>query len=176
MPRKIIRWQIAGFIFTVLAGMLLHMLFQWTRQSILVAPFSAVNESIWEHMKLLFFPMLLFSFIESRSIAKITSNYWFTKFIGICIGTALVPIMFYTFQGIAGSTPEWFNIVIYFGAITVAFVFETRRLLRTRMYPCRNCWLAILLLCLIAAFFVGFTFLPPRIPLFLDISTGMYGM
>lgn len=184
MTRKIIHWQIAGFAFTAFIGMLLHMLFTWTRQSILVAPFCAVNESIWEHMKLLFFPMFVFALLESRGLAKITSNYWFTKFAGICMGTALVPILFYTFQGITGISPEWFNIVIYFGAIAAAYVFETRRLQcaclhackRTWSFSCNLSWLAILLLCLIAAAFVIFTFVPPKLPLFQDVSTGLYGI
>ncbi|MBE7055804.1 MAG: hypothetical protein E7392_06810, partial [Ruminococcaceae bacterium] len=64
MKKTVSRWQLAGFIFTGIAGVILHFLFDWTGGSVLVAPFSAVNESIFEHMKLLFFPMLLFAFVE----------------------------------------------------------------------------------------------------------------
>ncbi len=35
-----------------------------------VAGFSAVNESTWEHMKLAFFPMLLFSFAANLFLKK----------------------------------------------------------------------------------------------------------
>ena len=59
-------WQAAGFAFATLGGTILHFLYDWTGGSILVAPFSGVNESTWEHMKLLFFPMLLFSLVQSR--------------------------------------------------------------------------------------------------------------
>lgn len=43
MKNLLKRWQIAGFIFTGIAGVLLHFLYDLTGQSILVAPFSAVN-------------------------------------------------------------------------------------------------------------------------------------
>ena len=59
MKKSLNLWQLAGFIFTGVAGVLLHFLFEWTGKSIFVAPFAAVNESIWEHMKLLFVPMFL---------------------------------------------------------------------------------------------------------------------
>ena len=42
-------------------GTLLHFLFDWTGGNAVVALFSAVNESIWEHLKLLFYPMVLFA-------------------------------------------------------------------------------------------------------------------
>lgn len=176
MKKKIIRWQIAGFVFTALTGMLLHMLYNWTGQTILVAPFCAVNESIWEHMKLLFFPMLLFAIIQYKPLSALTHGYWSAKFISIATGTGLIPIMFYTYQGISGKSPEWFNIVIYFAAIGVAFLIDARRLLNAYSYIHVSPYLAIILLCLIAALFVVFTFVQPQIPLFQDPSTGLYGM
>ncbi len=176
MQRKILRWQIAGFIFTVLLGMLLHMLYKWTGQSLFVAWFCAVNESIWEHMKLLFFPAFLFSFIEYLYIIRGTGNYWFSKLKGIWLGTVLIPVMFYTFLGITGKSPEWFNIVIYFVSISAVFISETRWLLQgsqhlyNRAKAARLSMLAIVLLCLTALIFVIFTFMPPNIPLFQDLS------
>lgn len=53
MKKSIPYWQAAGFIFTAILGTLLHFLFDWTNGSVIAALFSAVNESIWEHMKLL---------------------------------------------------------------------------------------------------------------------------
>ena len=59
MKRRLWRWQLAGFIFTAVLGVLLHFLYDWTNESLVVALFSAVNESTFEHMKLLFFPGVL---------------------------------------------------------------------------------------------------------------------
>lgn len=54
---------IIGIIFVMLTGTLSHFLYDWSGQNPVVGLFTPVNESIWEHMKLLFFPMLLYSLI-----------------------------------------------------------------------------------------------------------------
>lgn len=66
MKKAIANWQIAGFIFTVILGTFLHFLFNLTKGSVIAALFSAVNESIWEHMKLLYYPMVVFALVEYR--------------------------------------------------------------------------------------------------------------
>ena len=64
MGKKIPVFQMGGFLFTAVTGTLLHFLFDLTGGNGVVALFSAVNESIWEHMKLIFYPMAVFSFAE----------------------------------------------------------------------------------------------------------------
>ena len=62
-------WETVGLLVVLAAGNLLHFIYDWTGQSPIAAPLAAVNESTWEHMKLLFFPMLvlvLFLFFKLR--------------------------------------------------------------------------------------------------------------
>ena len=59
MKQRSILWQAAGFAVATLGGTIAHFLYDWTGGSILVSPFSGVNESTCEHMKLMFFSMLL---------------------------------------------------------------------------------------------------------------------
>ena len=59
MKKHIAYWQMTGFIFTGVVGTLLHFFFDWTGKNVIVALFSAVNESIWEHLKLLFYPTVI---------------------------------------------------------------------------------------------------------------------
>ena len=66
MGKRIFLWQAAGFAFVSLAGSLLHFLYDWTGESVLIAPFSGINESTWEHMKLLYWPFSLFAVIQRR--------------------------------------------------------------------------------------------------------------
>jgi len=58
-------WSLWGFAVTSLAGTLLHFLYDFSGKSKIAALFSGVNESTWEHMKLMFFPMLLFMIVQS---------------------------------------------------------------------------------------------------------------
>ena len=52
-------YQILSIIFVCITGTLLHFTYEFFNENIFVAVFSAVNESVWEHLKLLFFPMLV---------------------------------------------------------------------------------------------------------------------
>ncbi len=170
---SIILWEISGFAVVSLLGTLSHFLYEITG-SRFAALFSSVNESTWEHMKLLFFPMLLFAVVQSFFIGRIYGNFWCIKLISILLGLILIPIIFYTLQGILGKTPDWVNIAIFFVSAAIAFIYETVMLLKGSK-PCKS-GLAVSALIIIAALFFIFTFNPPEIPLFIDSVSGKLGI
>ena len=167
------KWQVAGFVFTGVMGTLLHFLFDWTGGSVIAALFSAVNESIWEHMKLLYYPMLLFAGIQYRFWRKEMPGFWCVKLVGILAGLALIPALYYSYTGILGVSADWFNIAIFFIAAGVTYYLESK--LFERGVACRFGGAAFVLLLLVAVAFTVLTFLPPRIPLFQDPITDTYG-
>lgn len=174
MKKDIPLWQYAGFVFTAVFGTLLHFLYDWTGGSVLVAPFSAVNESTWEHMKLLYFPMFVFALIQSRFFRE-RKDYWCVKLAGIMMGLVLIPVLFYTLNGVFGKTPDWVNIAIFFVSAAVAFIVETR-LFKKDSINCSAALLAVAVIILIGVLFVIFTFATPQIPLFRDPISGSYGI
>lgn len=167
MKKSLLLWQLVGFVFTSVAGTLLHFIYDWSNQSILFAPFSAVNESIWEHMKLLFFPMLIFALAESHYIGRQYPNFWCAKLAGIILGLTLIPVLYYTYIGAFGVSADWFNIAIFFLAVAAAFIVETL-ILKHESRFFLSTQMSLTLLCIIASCFVVFTFVPPSIPLFQD--------
>ena len=173
MKREISLWQLGGFGITAVGGTLLHFLYDWTGEALLCAPFSGVNESIWEHMKLLYFPMAAFAIPERYAFPE-RENFWPAKLCGMAAGLLFIPITFYTYNGAVGKSPDWLNIGIYFAAAALAFLAETR-LFRKDALTLRRPWIAAAALALIGALFVIFTFVPPKIPLFRDPLTGGYG-
>ena len=174
MKRSIGLWQLWGFAVTSLVGTLLHFLYDWTKRSLLIAPFSGVNESTWEHMKLLFWPMLLFSIIQSFSFRD-RVDFWCVKLRGSLLGLALIPILFYTYNGVIGKSPDWLNIAIFFISAAIAYLYETR-LFRSDKVSCKSPKLALGILCVIALLFVTFTFRTPEIGIFEDPLTGTFGL
>lgn len=52
---------VIGIIFVLITGSLAHFVYEWSGNNALAGLFTPVNESVWEHMKLVFFPMLLYS-------------------------------------------------------------------------------------------------------------------
>ena len=166
MKKTLVFPQVLGFIFTGIAGVILHFLYDWTNQNMFIATFSAVNESIWEHMKLLFFPMFIYALIESRYKGREYKNFWCVKLIGIVLGLILIPGLYYIINGAFGMTPDWVNIAIFFVTAGICYFVETK--LFKRGINCKSQDIALLVLCLIALVFVVFTFIPPSIPIFED--------
>lgn len=174
MKRAVGIWQFTGFVFTSILGTLLHFLYEWTGKSALVAPFSGVNESTWEHIKILFFPMLLFAVIQSFSFKNV-ENFWCIKLKGILLGASLIPIMFYTYNGVIGKSPSWINISIFFIASFITYAYEAKKL-KGDDTPCPSKRYAILALCIITLLFIIFTYAPPMLNIFKDPLTGTYGV
>ena len=174
MKQRSILWQAAGFALVTFGGTILHFLYDWTGGSILVAPFSGVNESTWEHMKLLFWPMFLFALVQ-RLFFKDQENYWCVKLAEILLGLVLIPVLFYTYNGMFGKSPDWLNITIFYISALLVFLFEWLAFKKDRL-QCKHPWPAFATICLIGVLFVAFTFATPQIPLFQDPLTGTYGV
>ncbi len=175
MKNSLRAWQITGFVFTAILGVILHFLYDWTNQNGFVALFSAVNESIWEHNKLVFFPMFIFALIESRYIGKDYKGFWCVKLIGMVLGIVIVPVLYYTINGVFGTTPDWVNIAIFFMAVAISYILETFHLENDHI-NCKSPGRAFLILCLIAVIFGVFTYAPAEIPLFEDPITHTFGI
>ena len=176
MKRSIGIWQLLGFGVTSLGGTLLHFLYEWLGEAKWIAPISGVNESTWEHMKLLFWPMFIFAAVQSFFFRD-REDFWCVKLRGILLGIVLIPILFYTYNGVIGQSPDWINIAIFFISAAVAYIYETR-MFNAEKYRCRarSQRASIILRCVIAALFAVFTFLTPEIGIFRDPLTGTYGI
>ena len=174
MKRNLLLWQLTGLTFTAVFGTLLHFLYNWT-DCIALAPFCAVNESTWEHMKIMFFPMLLFAFIQYAGGGKSVDGFWCINLLGTLIGVTLIPVSFYTYNGAVGRSPDWLNILIFFLSAFLAYLVEY--LLFRRENACKlPSAVSLVILITIAVAFVLFTFIPPQIPLFQDPLTSTYGI
>ena len=174
MNRSIKLWQLWGFAITSLGGTILHFLYEWLNGAKWIALFSGVNESTWEHMKLLFWPMFIYAIAESLFFRD-RKDFWCIKFRGIIIGIAMIPILFYTYNGVIGKSPDWINIAIFFIAAAISYIYESRRF-SCGHTVCKSPRLQIALLCFIALLFAIFTFATPEINIFKDPITGSYGI
>ena len=174
MKRSVFPWQILGFGVTALGGTLLHFLFDWLGGALWIAPFSGVNESTWEHMKLLFWPMFLYAIVQSFFFRD-REDFRCVKLRGILLGLTLIPVLFYTYNGVIGKSPDWLNITIFFIAAAAAYIAEARWF-RDGNFRCRSPRAAAALLCLLALLFIVFTFRTPETGIFRDPITGSYGI
>ena len=174
MKRAVWLWELFGFATVALGGTLLHFLYDWFGKAIWIAPFSGVNESTWEHMKLLFWPMLAFAVIQSLFFRDYDA-FWSVKLRGMLLGLILRPLIFYTYIGVIGKSPDFINIAIFFVSAAIAYVYEVKELnLNRNLSPSVSVSIGILIL--IALSFIIFTFNTPELEIFRDPVTGAYGI
>lgn len=170
MKKSFLKFQIASAIFVIILGTILHFTYGWSGENRIVGIFSAVNESTWEHLKLIFFPMLTttvvgYHLFEDKVICS--------KTVGIIIAMLFTVIFFYTYTGIIGTNYAFLNIVTFIVSIILGEYFTYRFFTDNREYNSSIC--TIILMAILISFVI-FTYNPPMINLFIDPITGNYGI
>ncbi len=166
------KWELAGFVFTVVVGTLLHFLYEWTGENRAVGVFSAVNESVWEHLKLLFFPFLIFSIIQYFMTDKKYKGFFFTKAISALLGMLFVVFAYYTYTRVIGEHYLIVDILLFVVAVALSSYFSYKKMPSEKVSNLAG----ILIFIIIAVMFGVFTFSPPEIPLFIDPTNNSAGI
>jgi hypothetical protein len=103
MRKPIFRWELAGMALIILAGSALHFVFEWTGYWRPAALIAAVNESTWEHLKMAFWPGLMFALVEYPFIRKAAHNVWVAKGLGLFTMPVVIVALFYGYRALAGA-------------------------------------------------------------------------
>ena len=160
------RYTILGIFFVLTIGTLAHFLYDWTGKNHIVGLFTPINESIWEQMKLLFFPMFIYSLIMilkfRRKYSCITSALCF----GILTGALLIPLFYYAYTNILGKDVFILDISIFILSIIIAFWLSYKLTLSCRLEPYTS--LLCVLVCMLFICFLVFTYHPPDAVIFQD--------
>ena len=162
------RYTLAGILFVSLVGTLSHFFYQLSGECPLVGLFSPVNESTWEHLKLLFFPMLLYSLWMSARLRKVDPDapVFAALAIGNLAGCTLIPILFYTYTGVLGFHLLSLDILTFFIGVLAAFYLAFRLADDERLKRYEPLLTAAVIL--LALLFFIFTYYPPGIGLFAE--------
>ncbi len=172
--RKILALEIAGTLFIIFLGTALHFTFVFSGKNPIVGSFSAVNESVWEHLKLPFWPALLWMLVEIYPLRKAISNFLTAKAIGTIVMIVIIPAVFYAYtaftEEILAVDIATFMVAVVFGqVISYGLYRKGKQSKRTEI-------VAVVVIALIAIIFVAFTFYPPHLSIFRDSNTGQYGI
>jgi hypothetical protein len=176
MFRKILYGEIVSFIFVLMVGTLLHFAYQWSMENRLIATFSPVNESTWEHLKILFMPMFLFTIFEYLIVGRKYHNFYMAKAIGTIIGIYLITSLYYTYIGILGYHILVIDIVIFILSVLISHIITYYVIKNFNLYGSFSKWFSFITFLLLFVLFVTFTFFTPHINFFLDPKTETYGI
>lgn len=156
---------VIGVVFVFITGTLAHFLYEWTGNSFFAGLFTPVSESVWEHMKLLFFPMLFYSLpltiAAKGSYGCLVPSLCF----GILAGTLLIPVLFYAYTFILGKNILVLDIAIFALSTVLAFWTAYRLTLSCRLKPYTG--LLCALVCILFLCFLLFTYSPPDMEIFI---------
>jgi hypothetical protein len=173
--KSVLIYELIGMVFMIILGSVLHFTFEWSGSQPVVGVFSAVNESVWEHLKLAFWPALLFMLIEYALLRKTANNFAFAKTIGVYLIVIIIPIVFYSYTAITGKSIFVIDISTFIVAVTIGQL-SSYKLLTYKKLPDNLNRVSLIALTLLGLAFVLFTFYPPQLPIFRDPNTEGYGI
>ncbi len=158
---------------TIIIGTLMHFIFDFSGKNAIIAALCPVNESVWEHLKLLFYPVLVLS-IDECIAKKVNSNFILARTISIVIGMLTIVILYYAYTWIFGKNYTVIDIAIYIISVFITYgisaILEEKKFI---LFPYHKT-LSIIAILIIITLFTIFTYNPPKINLFRDQSTNTY--
>jgi len=158
-----------NFLFALIAiwvlGTLLHFVYDWSNQSPIAAIFAATNESVWEHGKLVFWPLALFFLIQDLR-KKLSLRDAVAGAAAACWSSLAIMIMlFYTYTGATGMESLIFDIAIFFFATFIGLILGQKAAAALGKGKTTYIISAIAFLLLLIGFIL-FTFSPTALPVF----------
>jgi len=172
--KKVLKWQIISVIWILIIGSLLHFTYEWSGESPIVGAFNAVNESVWEHLKLGYWSMIFFCLIEYPFLKEHTGSYFFAKAVGIISMNTFIVAFFYFYAALTGKHSLFFDILLYIiGAVIYGILSYT---IMIKNYSRKLDKIGFVLLFVFGMLLVVFTYYPPHLPLFKDPQSGSYGI
>lgn len=179
MKNKVLLWEIGSFFFIGLIGASLHFTFELSNFSnMVVAFFSAVNESTWEHLKMAFWPGVIFALVEYTYVRDKVNNYLIAKTASVFVMPLIITLGWYAYTPFTQRSIYRIDLLLFYLAVLTGQIISYKLLTMPPLSKRVNNFaigsLAVMLLA-----FSTFTFFPPEIFLFehFDLKdTGLYGI
>ena len=163
---KLKSYTILGIVFVIIVGTISHFVYDWSGKNFLAGFFFPVNESTWEHMKLVFFPMLVYGIFMKQRLQQEYPCILSALPAGILTGSLLIPVIFYTYSGIIGQNFLPADIAVFIISVLLAFLVIYKLTLScSYFFVSAILWTVVFLFTL--CFFI-FTYTPPDIGLFIN--------
>ena len=169
MKIKLVLWEIGSFIWIVLAGSALHFSFELSEFWTPLAFISAVNESVWEHLKMYFWPGLIFALVQYTYTRDVANNYWYAKLASLIVTPLGIIFSFYGYLAISlplyGQGFFVMDLMTMVVGLVLASIVSYKIMVKPPMErpKKKNILTGYLIM---TAMFSTFTFFPPKIFLF----------
>lgn len=167
--------KLVGTPIIFIAGAVFHFMFKSLGKRTWTAIFFPVNESIWEHLKIAFYPFMIYSIVQTFFIPILPANFYCAEFIGLystvafIVATELIyPLILK--RNILAIDLSIFFIAILLGQMSSYYVIQNNSDLTISTV------LLVLILIVNIGIFLYFSIKPPRMSFFMDSTNGKYGI
>jgi Family of unknown function (DUF6512) len=155
----------AGGAVIVVAGTLLHFVYGWSGRNFLAGLVSPVNESVWEHTKLLVFPVVAVAAVEAVLLHDVRRVGWATLVEAI-VGAVAIVVVFYAYTGALGTGPVLWVDITSFVLVVAGGQGLHLRVLGSSQIPVPPAVVSLLGLVALLALYGIWTVTPPGLPVF----------
>lgn len=143
----------------------LHFLYDSTGIAFFSA-FSAVNESVWEHLKIGFFSGLFYAIFEYFHAFKGNKNFFTAKALGLMALVLFIIVVFYTYTAFTGHSILWVDILTAFLSCALCQYTSYRIITSQKSFERCEPFFAVVLLAMTFCFII-FTYFPPKLGIFM---------
>lgn len=172
-------WILLGIAVISIIGSLMHFVYDWSGKATIVGIIAPTNESIWEHLKMTLWPILIWWFVGYLlhvKNKKISSSLWFLScLISELVCPLIIVAFYYTYTGALGIESLILDIFSLFLGVAIGQVISLHLYKHSKAGQ-HWLYIAIVMLILLITAFTAYTFEPPHIPLFMDSTSGKYGI
>lgn len=95
---KLFLWEIGCVFWICFAGSSLHFAFELSDYWAPLALIAAVNESVWEHLKIYFWPGLIYALVQYTYTRGIANNYWLGKVVALIITPITITASYHAYM------------------------------------------------------------------------------
>lgn len=165
------KWLIIVTLIVIIIGTIMHFVYQWSGKNTIVGLVAPVNESVWEHLKLIVFPLILAVIVEAICLSRkkqYLRNPLSAVFAAIGVGMIFIIVTFYTYTGAITKTS---NVFVDIGTFVVAAFLSSlilHYIFRLARFDRRVEIAALIALLLLITLIFCYTYSPPNLPLFTD--------
>ena len=172
--KTLLRLEAAGAFIVFILASLLHFVYDLS-PSVLTSLFGAVNESIWEHIKIFAFSYLFYAVVEFLWVKPVLKKFTVAKTAGVYVQSIFIPAVYYCYHFFVGKPVLIIDLLIGFSAATLGF-FVSYRLYVSDKEIEKYFYTALMAIFLLLMMLFCFTYFPPETELFRDVVTGTYGV
>mgnify|MGYP000053728440 CR=1 FL=1 len=128
------KWEAAEALFVAGFGTFWHFVYEWSGENFLLGLIAPVNESVFEHLKLLLVPVFLFTLIEFIYLTKLRGCLLWRKWQSMMAGIAFIAAFYYCYTGILQRDVAWLDV----GSFYAAAVLNSLLAYRLLQAPCKK--------------------------------------